>query len=121
MDAALECVVVMDGAGLVVEWNPAAEATFGYGRDEAVGAELAELIVPPPMRDAHRAGLERIRETGVSRIVGRRVEMTARRSAASRVSTARSTHAARSSGSTSATVIRGPDGAPRHLQGVTTT
>jgi PAS domain-containing protein len=45
--AALDAVVVMDSDGRVRDWNPAAERVFGYSWSEAVGNELAELIVPP--------------------------------------------------------------------------
>ena len=34
-------------------WNAQAEATFGWTRDEAIGRNLAETIIPPAFRDAH--------------------------------------------------------------------
>src|SRR3954468_15222759 len=64
LEAALDCVVTMDDGGRVVEWNPAAERTFGYARDEVIGADMAELIVPPHLRDRHRRGLARYLEGG---------------------------------------------------------
>ena len=33
LDAALDCVILADASGRVVEFNPAAERTFGYTRD----------------------------------------------------------------------------------------
>ena len=42
----------------MLDFNPAAEATFGYSREEATGSLLAELIIPPEFRDAHRLALE---------------------------------------------------------------
>ncbi len=75
-NAALDCIVTMDAGGIVRDFNPAAERTFGYGRDEAVGRELAELIIPPDLRAAHRAALARHLETGESRILGRRLELS---------------------------------------------
>jgi PAS domain S-box-containing protein len=74
--AALDCIVTMDANGRVVEFNPAAEATFGYARAEALGRELAELIIPPELRDAHREAIERYLTTGEDRILGRRLELT---------------------------------------------
>ena len=50
------------GAG--VEFNPAVEQTFGYRADEAIGREMAELIVPPSLRERHRDGLAAHLETG---------------------------------------------------------
>jgi diguanylate cyclase (GGDEF)-like protein/PAS domain S-box-containing protein len=80
LDVALDCVVVIDAEGRVVEWNPAAEVTFGYSREDARGREMAELIVPERLRNAHREALTRYLATGESRILGRRIEMPAVRS-----------------------------------------
>ena len=52
--AALDAVVTMDHRGRVIDWNHAAETTFGYRADEAVGQDMAELIVPPPPRRTER-------------------------------------------------------------------
>jgi PAS domain S-box-containing protein len=79
MNAALDCIVSMDERGVVVDFNPAAEETFGYTRAEAVGAQLAELIIPPGLRDAHRAALQRHLDTGEHRILNRRLELTGMR------------------------------------------
>ncbi len=68
LNAAFDCVVMMDHNGIVVEANEATERTFGYTAAEMVGNELAELIVPPALREAHRRGVERYVETGRSRI-----------------------------------------------------
>jgi PAS domain S-box-containing protein len=80
LEAALECIVTMDDQGRVVEFNPAAERTFGYSRDEIVGREMAELIVPPRLRDMHRRGLQRYLETGSPVVLNRRIEITGMRS-----------------------------------------
>jgi PAS domain S-box-containing protein len=77
LEASLDCVITIDHEGKVVEWNPAAERTFGYGRHEALGRDMGELIVPPSLREAHRAGIARYLTTGEGTVVGRRVEMTA--------------------------------------------
>src|SRR5215468_5720061 len=79
LDAALDCIVTMDADGLVIGWNRAAEETFGYTRDEAVGRSLGELIVPDALREAHDRGLRRHLATGETRILGRRIELTAKR------------------------------------------
>jgi PAS domain S-box-containing protein len=79
LDASLDAIVTIEGDGRIVEFNPAAERTFGYTREEAVGREMAELIVPTGLRDRHRRGLERYLETGVQSLLDRRIEITARR------------------------------------------
>src|SRR5215207_10028269 len=80
LQAALDCVVTMDHRGRVIEFNPAAERTFGYRSDAAVGREMAELIVPPDLRDRHRRGLARLLAGGTSRLLDRRFEIEAMRS-----------------------------------------
>ncbi|HEY5623050.1 MAG TPA: ATP-binding protein, partial [Gammaproteobacteria bacterium] len=75
--SALDCIVSIDGEGRVVEWNPMAERTFGFSRADAIGRLLADLIVPPAQRAAHTAGLRRYAQTGTTKIVGRRIELTA--------------------------------------------
>jgi len=77
LDAALDCVITIDHRGVVTYANPAAEDTLGYSVDEMVGRQLAEVIVPPSLRDAHLAGFARHIETGKSRILDRRLELTA--------------------------------------------
>ena len=77
LQAALDCLVSMDHRGLVVEWNPAAERTFGFTRSEALGREMAELIIPPHLRERHRSGLARYVATGEGPVVGKRFEITA--------------------------------------------
>ena len=77
LETALDAVVSMDHRGRVVGWNHSAETTFGYRADEALGREMAELIVPPHMRAAHRSGLARFLETEQAVILDKRVELTA--------------------------------------------
>jgi two-component system CheB/CheR fusion protein len=76
LDSALDCIISMDAHGIVREFNPAAERTFGYKREEAIGRELAELIIPPAMRPMHREGLARFLKTGTGPVIGRRIEIT---------------------------------------------
>ena len=79
LDSALDCVITMDHEGRVREWNPAAEQTFGHRRQDVIGREMAEVIIPPGLRDQHRAGLRRYLETGEGPILDRRIELSALR------------------------------------------
>src|SRR5512133_1676067 len=79
LEAALDAVVTMDADGRVVGWNHAAEAIFGYTASEADGCEMAELIVPPHLREAHRRGLARFLQTGRGAVLDRRLELTGMR------------------------------------------
>jgi PAS domain S-box-containing protein len=79
LESAPDCVIVMDAQGAVVDFNPATEHTFGYRREEMLGRELAALLVPPPLRERHRRGVQGLAEGGTSAIVDRRVELMAMR------------------------------------------
>ncbi len=85
LDTALDAIISMDESGRIVEFNPAASRIFGHAREQAVGQELAALIIPPEMREAHRVGLRRYLAGGRSVIFGRLVEFEALRADGSRV------------------------------------
>ena len=77
LESALDCIIMMDADGLVREFNPAAEHVFGFRREDAVGQELASLIIPPALRERHRAGLAKYLATGEGPVLGRRIEIAA--------------------------------------------
>jgi two-component system cell cycle sensor histidine kinase/response regulator CckA len=79
LESALDCIISMDAAGVVREFNPAAERVFGYSRAEAVGKQLAELIIPPALRAKHRQGLAHYLKTGEGPVLNRRIEINAQR------------------------------------------
>jgi PAS domain S-box-containing protein len=79
LEAALDCIVTIDRDGRVVEWNPAAERTFGYSRDQAVGQDIAQLIIPPEHRENHYRGMARFLATGDGPVIRRRIELEALR------------------------------------------
>lgn len=77
LEAALDAVITMDAAGRIVDWNPRAEAIFGWSRQEAVGRTVAETVIPPRFREAHRRGLERFLVSGESSLINGRIEIEA--------------------------------------------
>jgi PAS domain S-box-containing protein len=79
LDSSLDCIILMDQDGIICEWNPAAEHTFGWTRMEAVGCLLGDLIVPEELRQRHTEGLVRAAATGESRIMGQRLRLPALR------------------------------------------
>ena len=79
LDAALDCIVAMDEQGRITEFNAVAERTFGYARADVLGREMAAVLVPPTLREAHRAGLGRHLQTGAAAVLGGRIETTAMR------------------------------------------
>jgi len=80
MDWALDCIVTIDHEGKILEFNPAAEATFGFRREDVLGKGMAELIIPPSLREEHYRGLERYLETGEGPILRKRLELNGLRS-----------------------------------------
>ncbi|KAF0170124.1 MAG: two-component system sensor-response regulator hybrid protein [Limisphaerales bacterium] len=76
IDTAHDAFIGMDDQGRVTDWNPQAEATFGWPRSEALGRLLAELIIPEAMRAAHQRGLVRFLQTGQGTVTGRRLDLT---------------------------------------------
>ena len=77
LESALDCVITMDHEGKVLEFNPAAEKTFGYRRDEAIGQLLSELIIPPALRERHQKGLSHYLASGEAPVLGKRLELSA--------------------------------------------
>ena len=80
LEAAFDAVITMDHLGRVVEANRAAEEMFGYTFADMAGEELARLIVPPSLREAHRRGVARYLDAGERHVIGHPVELTGMRS-----------------------------------------
>ncbi len=75
----IDPIMVVDEEGVLLDLNPAAMATFGYSRANAVGRSIADLIIPPALRDAHARGMARYTSTGISRVLDQRLTMEAQR------------------------------------------
>jgi PAS domain S-box-containing protein len=76
IELALDAVIVIDERGCILEFNPAAERIFSIRRADALGREMAELIMPARFRDLHRAGMKHYLASGQHNILGRRLEIT---------------------------------------------
>jgi two-component system cell cycle sensor histidine kinase/response regulator CckA len=79
IEAALDAIVSTDHAGRVLEFNPAAERIFGLKRADALGHDMADLIIPPRLRDQHRQGMAHLLSTGEEGVLGKRFETVAKR------------------------------------------
>jgi PAS domain S-box-containing protein len=79
LDSALDGIVTIDHEGRVFEWNAAAEQMFGHRRSAVLGKELATLVFPDADRARVNEGLARYLAHGISPLIGRRIELTARR------------------------------------------
>jgi diguanylate cyclase (GGDEF)-like protein/PAS domain S-box-containing protein len=77
VETSLDAIITMGADGNISEFNPAAERIFGWTREQAVGRELADLIVPERLRERHRRGLRTYLDSGSSNILGRQLQMSA--------------------------------------------
>ncbi len=80
LESAIDCLITMDHEGCIVDFNPAAERTFGYRREEVLGKTVAETLIPERYRKAHWEGLEHFQQTGEGALLDQRIEVTALRS-----------------------------------------
>ncbi|MEI7431519.1 MAG: PAS domain S-box protein [Betaproteobacteria bacterium] len=65
-----DAMIYSDREGLIRGWNAAAEALFGYAKDEAIGQSL-DLIIPERLRDPHWVGFNRAMASGATKHAGR--------------------------------------------------
>jgi PAS domain S-box-containing protein len=79
LESAIDCIITADRAGRIVEFNPAAEKTFGHRQEAIAGKELAETIIPPAFRERHRQGMSHYLSTGEGPVIGKVIEVTAMR------------------------------------------
>jgi len=79
IESAYDAFIAMDADGVIIDWNPQAEKTFGFPSSQAVGRKLSETIIPEHHRTRHRLGLEHFLKTGEGPLLGKPVELTALR------------------------------------------
>ena len=73
----LDAVIGVDADGRILAWNPVAEEIFGWSEAEVMGQNLGDIVIPEVHRAGHAAGMKRFGETGIARVVGRRIEVPA--------------------------------------------
>ncbi len=72
--SAADAIVTADDSGVILTWNAAASAIFGYQEEQIVGRPLQDLV-PERFRAAHADGMRRVVETGETKIIGKTVEV----------------------------------------------
>jgi PAS domain S-box-containing protein len=80
LEVALDCIITIDADGKIVDFNPAAEKTFGCQATDVIGQPIAETIIPASLRGAHHAGFAHYLATGAGPILGQRIEVVGMRS-----------------------------------------
>jgi PAS domain S-box-containing protein len=73
----LDAIVVSNDRGEIVEFNTSAQKCFGHDAAQAIGADMAQLVIPERYREAHRKGMERYLATGQTNVIGKRIEIDA--------------------------------------------
>ncbi|TAL47455.1 MAG: PAS domain S-box protein, partial [Methylovulum sp.] len=75
-----DAFILVDGKeGKIILWNPAAEAMFGYTKDEAIGRPVHQLIGPSRFHEAAATGIAHFTGTGEGAVVGNTLELPALR------------------------------------------
>ena len=63
--------------GAVTDWNKQAEKTLGISAADAIGKDVATLIIPPRFRHAHNQGFRNFVATGSGPVLNNRIEVSA--------------------------------------------
>ena len=79
VESALDAIITIDHRSRITEFNTAAEKVFGWPRAEVIGKDMAETIIPPALRQAHRVGMKHYLHSGKAVALGRRIQLTALR------------------------------------------
>ena len=78
IDTARDAIISLDAdEGVITGWNCAAEAMFGYSREEIIGQQLHETLAPPRFREASRKGVAHFVTTGEGEAIGTTRELVA--------------------------------------------
>ncbi|MDB5199606.1 MAG: sensor histidine kinase [Chitinophagaceae bacterium] len=72
-----DAVVVINEHQQILEWNPKAEAIFGFAVNEVIGKRLSETIIPNQYREAHEKGMFHFLKTGEGPVLNKTIEITA--------------------------------------------
>jgi PAS domain S-box-containing protein len=78
-ESSIDAIILVDDEGKITYLNPSAERIFGYRQEEAIGQSLHSLIVTPAARQKYSAALQEFQLTGVCKVVGRPLEVSALR------------------------------------------
>lgn len=79
IDRAYDAFVAMDRDGNVIEWNLQAHKIFGYDRNEIIGKNLSESIIPLEFRRSHDHGFKNFMSNGDNKILNKRIQLVAQR------------------------------------------
>jgi|GEM_PF-1572949 len=75
IDSTNEAFVAIDAGGAVIDWNPAAESTFGWSKEEIIGRKIVDTILPQSYRTGFLTGMQQFLQLGVSSFLNTRMEL----------------------------------------------
>ena len=73
-NTAQSAIVVVDEQCRIIDWNLAAEEMFLYGREEALGKQLYQLIIPPRFRAEVIKACTQFQQNGQGTMIGKNTE-----------------------------------------------
>ncbi len=77
--ATIDAIIMITPDGRISFWNPAAEKIFGYKKEEIMGKELHLIVAPDKYHSAYKKGFEKFKQSGQGPLIGKLLELTARK------------------------------------------
>jgi PAS domain S-box-containing protein len=77
IETSYDAFIGMDPDGVITDWNPQAEQTFGWAAEEVMGRRLCDTVIAPLYRDAHAYGVEHFLTTERGSLLNRPIELVA--------------------------------------------
>lgn len=72
-----DAVIVIDESSKIIFWNKKSEEIFGWSFDEIEGKGLSDTIIPEQYKEGHSRGMQRLLQTGETRVLNKTIEITA--------------------------------------------
>jgi PAS domain S-box-containing protein len=73
-----DSIILANQHGNIILWNNASTKIFGFAKEEAIGQNL-HLIIPDEFHEMHNKGMSKFLLTGQKKIIGKTIELNARR------------------------------------------
>ena len=77
-ESAYDAIIMSDDKGLISFWNPAAERTFGFAKEDVIGLGLSETIIPEGYAKDFKISLRSFAKHGSGGLIGKTIEVVAR-------------------------------------------
>jgi two-component system sensor kinase FixL len=77
LESALDPIITVNAAGVITEFNRAAEQVFGHPRSRVLGTRPSEVLFPAGHMESYQTRIDRYLETGEGSMLGKRGEVTA--------------------------------------------